>query len=90
MTPEQQADAVLRAAGSSLAKYSMPGKRAAILAAVQAVLLEGVRIGIEAGAQESADYLNGDDFDSRDCDIVLPERIMTLDPAAVLARHGGA
>ena len=37
MTPEQQADAILRAAGSSLANYTMPGTRAAILAAVQAV-----------------------------------------------------
>ena len=37
MTPEQHADAILRAAGSSLANYTMPGTRAAILAAVQAV-----------------------------------------------------
>ena len=37
MTPEQHADAILRAAGSSLANYTMTGTRAAILAAVQAV-----------------------------------------------------
>ena len=37
MSPEQHADAILRAAGSSLANYTMPGTRAAILAAVQAV-----------------------------------------------------
>ena len=40
---EQQADAILRAAGSSLANYTMPGTRAAILAAVQAVRDEGAQ-----------------------------------------------
>ena len=43
MTPEQHADAILRAAGSSLAYYTMPGTRADILAAVQAVRDEGVQ-----------------------------------------------
>ena len=46
MTPEQHADAILRAAGSSLANYTMPGTRAAILAAVQAVRDESARAAI--------------------------------------------
>ena len=37
MTLEQHADAILRAAGLSPVNYTMPGRRAAILAAVQAV-----------------------------------------------------
>ena len=37
MTNEQHADAILRDAETSLANYIMPGTRAAILAAVQAV-----------------------------------------------------
>ncbi len=91
MSPEQHADAILRAAGSSLANYTMPGTRAAILAAVQAVLLEGVRIGIEAAAESVAfDSTGMQGWQARDS---AQDRVDALDPATILARRqegGGA
>ena len=56
MTPEQHADAILRAAGSSLANYTMPGTRAAILAAVRD---ESARAAIDAMPDREAAYEDG-------------------------------
>lgn len=56
MTPEQHADAILRAAGSSLANYTMPGTRAAILAAVKAVYDAGK----DARSKEIGPYMKVD------------------------------
>ena len=109
MTPEQHADAILRAAGlvfsinhagyvldfpkpaSDLPSVAPVSIRAAILAAVQAVLLEGVRIGLEAAAESVAfDSTGMQGWQARDS---AQDRVDALDPATILARRqegGGA
>ena len=47
----------------------------------QAALLEGVRIGLEAAAAVMDDHF---------ADTKLMDHVSAIDPAAVLARHGGA
>ena len=55
----------------------------------QAALLEGVRIGLEAAARDALTWFpNGQDERHHKGGVVAS--IRSLDPAAVLARHGGA
>ena len=65
MNITEHADAILRASGSSLRNYTMPGNREAILAACQALHDEGVRAGIEAAALMAAGSFNGPDAHDR-------------------------
>ena len=87
MTPEQHADAILRAAGSSLANYTMPGARAAILAAVQAVRDDECALG--AAADDAVTWFPEATTGKYRAGGVVGS-ILSLDPATILARHGGA
>jgi hypothetical protein len=78
---EQHADAILRAAGSSLAHYSMPGTRAAILAAVQAVRDDECAMVVEWLRKMSGD--EGQTFQGRN----LAYQIAAAKFAAAIQRH---
>ena len=82
------ADAILRAAGSSKLANYMPGTQIHIRAAVTAAIEHGIRMGLDAAADDAQTWFPLPSTTPYQKSAVV-ESIRALDPDAILAQSAG-